>query len=229
MLISERTSIYFFFLMFLAFHVEAQITDTLPTQDTVPAIDTTVNIGSLDIEADTFRKSKNGYNPEVVAYRAQRSSMISGVIPGGGQWYNRDYWKLPILYAGAFAIGYSIYVNNLYYTYYRDALVAERNGMLDEYDRSVPDRVLFSATDATLLDEDQLRRTRESFRRDRDLSIILMSLFYAGTIVEATVAAHLKDFDVGEDLSVSFNPYISPLIPGQPRYFGLSASINWKE
>lgn len=129
-------------------------------------------------------------------------------IPGWGQFYNRQYYKVPFVYAGMAGGGYAVYEMNRRYLLYRHAnlFVIGQNqsgdnpyqGFEGAYNRVV--RLVGGE-----LSGRQLRRIRDKYRRWRDLSIVGTGLFYALTILDAYVSAHLLAFNVG-DLAVKVRP-----------------------
>jgi len=124
----------------------------------------------------------------------QRAALYSAVLPGLGQAYNKKYWKIPLIYGGFFALGYYINWNNDNYNLYRGALFAIIDG-----NSNTPNP--FPG-----FTEDQLRQITDQFRRNRDVLIILTGVLYALNIIDAHVDAHLKEFDINEDLALSIRP-----------------------
>ncbi len=146
----------------------------------------------------------------------QLSSIYSAVLPGLGQAYNGDLWKVPIIYAGGLAFIQIVKRNNRLYRAFRNALFDEID--LDENTAS-PFGARFSA--------DALRRNTDQFRRDRDFFIVLGLLWYGLNIVDAHISAHLDEFDVNDELSLKVSPtFIS--VPTSPYGFGLSVTFNLK-
>jgi len=132
-------------------------------------------------------------------------------LPGWGQFYNRQYYKLPFVYAGLAGIGYAIVWNNNRYLLYRHAHLYRLeeqqtpdapnpfSQFQDDYDE-VTQRV------GGELSARQLREQRDRLRRWRDLSIVGAGLVYALTIVDAYVSAHLLTFDVDDRLAIRVSP-----------------------
>ena len=126
-----------------------------------------------------------------------RASLYSVLLPGLGQAYTGNYWKIPIIYGGFIACGYFIYSNNMQYQRYR-ALYNEA---------SLPDSQLSGRYNV-----ETLKYFKDSYRRFRDYSILAGALVYALNIIDANVFAHFQDFDISDDLSASFGPsVIQPL------------------
>lgn len=143
------------------------------------------------------------------------ATMYAAVLPGLGQIYNKKYWKLPLLYGGAAALGYAIHFNNkylkLYSSAYRDFLLGDPNNK----------SYMYFVNRAHLTEEDvqgqyktwfqnSLKKKKDYYRRYRDMSIFGMAGLYLVQIVDACVDAHFFNFDVSDDLSINWSPAISP-------------------
>lgn len=123
------------------------------------------------------------------------ASILSAVLPGAGQFYNEKYWKIPIVYG---AMGTALYFandNNQNYQNFKNALESRNKGELDQYNE------IYSNT--------QLLTIIDFYQRNRDISYILLAAAYILNIVDASVDAHLFDFDINEDLSVSTKPSVT--------------------
>lgn len=125
-----------------------------------------------------------------------RAALLSAAFPGLGQIYNRKYWKLPIIYGGAYALGYGIHWNDDNYNQVRNALFAVRSGTID------PDNPLHT------ISETILARETDRFRRDRDFLIIGSIMAYLIVIVDSYVDAHLRDFPLGKDTALQMEPML---------------------
>ena len=119
--------------------------------------------------------------------RPAKAAFYSAILPGLGQAYNKKYWKIPLVYG---AIGGSLmvysYNNNLYHKY-RDAYKKRLAGEPE--------------LDYKFLDNDRLIRAQRFQQRNRDLALLVAGAFYALNIVDANIDAHLKQFNVDEDLT----------------------------
>jgi hypothetical protein len=134
----------------------------------------------------------------------------SVAVPGWGQLYNRQYYKMPFVYAGFAALGYRIYATHQEYLLFKRAHLFGRGPELSG-DGSNPYQQYQSQFNeaADRLGGERLsamRAQRDQFRRQRDLAILGSGLFYALTVLDAYVSAHLLTFDVGDDLSVRAHP-----------------------
>jgi len=129
-------------------------------------------------------------------HEPRKATLRSAIIPGWGQAYNHQYWKIPIVY-GALAVPASLFIyNNTWYQRTKDA-----------YD------ILVNGGDTSQIHQDlqglsaeSMQYYRNAFRKDRDYSVLFFLLMWGLNVVDATVSAHLKDFDVGNDLSLHFEP-----------------------
>lgn len=125
-----------------------------------------------------------------------KASLYAAVFPGLGQIYNRQYWKLPIVYGGLMLFGHYINNRHVLYNAFRNAYLAETDG--DENTVNPFGERFGSAT--------TLERNAEQLRRDRDYLMVLGTLYYLLSIVDAHIAAHLSEFDVNDDLSFQVRP-----------------------
>jgi len=137
-----------------------------------------------------------------------KATWLALVIPGGGQIYNRKYWKLPIVYGGFAGCAYALTWNGKMYKDYQAAYVDAVNEKWDSSsitDLLPPgyiDRVSHSQITETL------RKRKDTYRRWRDLSIFAFIGVYLISVVDAYVDAELSNFDIGPDLSMKVEPTI---------------------
>lgn len=123
-----------------------------------------------------------------------RAAFYSAILPGLGQAYNKAYWKIPIVYGALGTSMYFYFTNNDDYNRYRDALKRRLAGFNDDEFQGI------------IFNQRTLERAQDQFRRNRDLSLLFTILLYGLNIVEANVHAHLKQFNVQDNLS--FKPYM---------------------
>ena len=136
----------------------------------------------------------------------KKAAIRSAIIPGWGQFYNKKYWKIPIIY-GALGISGSVFVFNL--QNYRDLRFAykakyEAQPKSNSAGQTVPgDSTNYFKIKPELmpLDMNALRTYRDEYRRNIDYSALFFILLWGLNVVDATVDAHLKSFDVSPDLS----------------------------
>ena len=147
-----------------------------------------------------------------------RAALYSAIIPGGGQIYNKSYWKAPIVLAGAATIGYFIAKWHKQYLIFRSSYAALTDGNPNTVDRFVerwPDEVTRARN---------ISLNEQQFRRYRDLNIFYAAVLYGLNITEAYVHAHLKDFDVSDELTLRVQPAI---IPGPAFRYAPGVSVQF--
>ena len=167
------------------------------------------------IQAQDSLKTQLPHERPVEMSRPMQAALLSAVLPGAGQAYNKKYWKVPIVYAGVAGFGFAIVNNHKTYVAYRNALIINTDN-----DPSTVNQ--FPG-----ISNDGLKRVRDAFRRYRDLSIILSIVFYGLNIADAVVDAHLADFDVSPDLSARLSPVLIP-VPGQNRVVaGMALAVSF--
>ena len=135
---------------------------------------------------------------ESVYYHSPKKAIImSAILPGLGQVYNKKYWKVPILYGGFAAAGYYLNDNLKNIDKYKTAYIAETD--------TDPNTV-----NTTGYNYKQLDQLIDQYKQWRDLSYIAFVVIYALNIIDANVDAHLFYFDVSDDISLNWSPYLSP-------------------
>ncbi|KAA3621181.1 MAG: hypothetical protein DWP94_10960 [Flavobacterium sp.] len=158
--------------------------------------------------------NKQSYDP----LAPSRAAFYSAVLPGLGQAYNKKYWKIPIIYAGM-ATGVYFYIqNDKDYDRFRDAYKRRLAGFTDDE---------FYGTGTTpVISDDRLIDAQISAQKNKDISIIVSLAFYLVNIIDANVDAHLSQYNVSDDLTLSPNLYVDP-ISTQANY-SLSFKFNLK-
>lgn len=158
------------------------------------------------------------------------ATIRSLIFPGLGQAYNRQYWKLPLV-AGAFVtLGVIANYNQERYQKYR-AFYYIVSPRADDPKYIPPSTVSVVYEDglARDLDVNQLKRINDGFRRNRDYTYIGMVVAWAFNVIDANVSAHLKTFDVSDDISLQVKPILDfdPLSKGMVSRVTLS--LNFKK
>lgn len=128
----------------------------------------------------------------------KKAAIRSAILPGWGQIYNRKYWKLPIVY-GALGASAAVFSYNLkWYRWTRYAFKVAYTRDTANFGNVHPELQYFVQNGRT----NDLQSYRNGFRRDIDYSAIIFILLWGLNVVDATVDAHLKPFDVSPDLSL---------------------------
>lgn len=163
----------------------------------------------FDKKGVTFEEVSKRENVNPLA--PSKAAFYSAILPGLGQIYNKRYWKAPIVWG---AIGTGIYVysyNNNEYNRARNAYKRRLAGFTDDE---------FSREDGTpIISDEALQEAQESTQRDRDLALVITIALYALNIIDANVDAHLKQYNVDDNLAIDFKPYleVNPLT-NSPNY-----------
>ena len=162
-----------------------------PTETLAQAEVYTEPVDTSKVEAKSIKlKEPKKHSPK-------RAVILSALLPGLGQVYNKKYWKLPIIYGGFGGLSYWLYTSTQEYKTYRNALKIRFDddpNTVDEFDGSVS--------------ENNLIELKNYYKRNLDLSVIFMAVLYALNLVDAAVDAHLFNFDVSDDLSMRIQPRV---------------------
>ena len=151
----------------------------------------------------SFTTSAQEYGEKI----PKKAGLYSAILPGAGQVYTKKYWKVPIIYGGLITSAYYINESNDFYQLYKSTY-------LNRLDGDFTDNLNYSDSD--------LRTLTEHYRRNREVSALLFTLTYILNIVDASVNAHLFDYDVSEDLSL----HIQPVYFSKENASGISLSFN---
>ncbi len=184
------------------------------------------NTDSVNVSADTIVNKKQDSlsvkEQNKIAFlekhEPRKATLRSLILPGWGQAYNKEYWKIPIVY-GALAIPTATYLyNNKWYKKTRDAYNIVVNN----------DTAMFGTIDPKLQplisNPTSLQFYRNQFRKDRDYSTLWFIIVWGLNIADATVFAHLKHFDVSDNLSMDIRPDFNP----QLKTAGIGIVFNFK-
>lgn len=185
--------ILFLFCSYFSFAQKKEIALT-PEKDSTPVV--------------TKKVYSNKFDSAFAAHSPKKAAIRSALLPGLGQIYNKKYWKLPIVY-GALGTCAGVFLFNL--GSYRETKFAYRVKYNMRVNRT--DSALFSQIKTALkpLSEESLRFYRNQYRRDIDYSALFFLILWGLNVVDASVDAHLKSFDVSPDLSLRFKPGYSEL------------------
>lgn len=143
-------------------------------------------------------------------HSALRATVYGALLPGMGQVYNKKYWKLPLVYGALGTCVYFIADNTKNYRHYKEQYIWAS-------DTSAQTVSAYSAS--------QLEPVMETYHRWMDLSYFCLVGVYALQIIDANVDAHLFKYDISPDLSLQWQPVISPLFHSQNRMQGVSIQL----
>ena len=156
---------------------------------------------------------------------------MSLAIPGAGQIYNRKYWKLPIVYGGFVGCTYALTWNSKMYKDYTQAYqdIMSDNPNNDSYMNILRAGLTKEDVQNNLAYYQELiRKRKDVFRRQRDLSIISFIAVYLLSVIDAYVDAELSNFDISNDLGMTLEPAIfNDAYRKLPQGIGLQCSIRF--
>ncbi len=150
----------------------------------------TQDIQKVDSTEKKLKKSifKEGHDPA-------KAALMSAILPGAGQVYNKKYWKVPVVYAGLGGLGTWLGYNVIEYRQYTEAYKSF-------YDSDTANTLSYNGYTT----ETQINFKRKEFKRNMDVSAIALGIWYLLNIVDATVDAHLFDYNINDDISISWRP-----------------------
>lgn len=132
---------------------------------------------------------------DLMAHSPKKAALYS-LFPGGGQIYNKKYWKIPIIYAGLGVSAYfMVWNHNEFKSYKEEAINRYNYGITENYPE---------------LSDEQVLEAKEYYENNRNISFLVLLLVYFLNIVDATVDAHFFEYDVSPDVSFRAEPYIRP-------------------
>jgi hypothetical protein len=156
------------------------------------------------------------------------ATWLALAIPGGGQIYNRKFWKLPIVYGGFFGCLYAYNWNGQMYKDYRQAYldIMDSDPNTDSYKKFFRPGYNFDANEEYL--KGVFKNRKDRYRRWRDLSIFAFIGVYALSVIDAYVDAQLAHFDITEDIHLSIEPQImNNRMPDNKGYYGFNCNITF--
>jgi len=161
-----------------------------------------------------------------------RASMYAAVIPGLGQIYNRQYWKLPILFGGIGGVVYAFSFNSERYGYYRNAYrdfiirdPANKSYLEILEGTNITEEMIYTQYEQWF--RDYLNNSRKRFRRYRDISYAGIVAVYLISIIDASIDAHFYYFDISDNLSFLIEPAYFHFDSNIGIALGLSMKLNF--
>ena len=187
----QAQKIFLFLVFFLIQHLFVCAQEKLIV-DTAGKIKFSKNISTI---TDTSAKK---YNPGIAIRR-------SAMLPGWGQYTNKKYWKIPLVYAG---IGFPAYLFTKNLKQYKEA---KRAFILATDKDPTNDDQITEPYYSVRMQPDRIRVFRNSVRQNVDYSVLFFIVFWGLNVADAAVDANLKTFDVSDELSLQIKGGYSPL------------------
>ena len=182
------------------------------------------------IPVDTaLQQPKQDVAPKVWKPDVERATWLALVIPGGGQIYNRKYWKLPIVYGGFVGCMYAYNWNGQMYKDYRQAYldIMDSDPNTDSFKDFFRPGYDFERNKEYL--KTVFKKRKDKYRRWRDMSIFSFIGVYALSVIDAYVDAQLSSFDISEDINLTIEPQVvnSDRMLQDGSYYGLNCHITF--
>ena len=225
----QRLTVAILFLLGGVIAIHAQVEDESPA-DSIVADSINNELQTAIAKEPVVKKVPKDWS--VWRPDPQRALWLALVIPGGGQIYNRKYWKLPIIYGGFIGCLYAMNWNNNMYKDYSQAYID-----IKDNDPGTASYNKFLHLGAQINDSNKerwseiFRKRKDKFRRWRDLSFFVMVGVYALSVIDAYVDAELSVFDISKDLSLKVEPTLingnSSPNPLESSSLGLHCSLNF--
>lgn len=159
----------------------------------------------IKVSADTLITAKKKKTVYDSTYNPNKAVIRSLILPGWGQATNKKYWKIPLVYGALGTTGYLFARNIKQYREARQAyiLATDRDPNNDNQIK----QPYFSVKDQP----DRIRVFRNAVRQNIDYCVIFFIAFWGLNVADAAVDAHLKTFDVSDDLSLNIKAGYSPI------------------
>jgi hypothetical protein len=175
----------------------SQHKDTLIVKDSTGKV-----VASSKVKKGLWRDSAGNRT-----FEPRKAAIYSAIMPGLGQIYNKKYWKVPIVYAAVGIPIYTFFDNRTWYNRIRYALEVQSLGSGDPNYASMLESVHPKLQKFVVENRDQsLLNYRNEYRKNMDYSILFTLLFWGLNVVDATVDAHLKGFNVNDNLTMQVKP-----------------------
>jgi len=186
---------------------DSLMTDSLNlrNQRTMEELEAPIDTAALAFKTDSMQrelpKPKKRFVPN-----ANRATWLAIAFPGAGQIYNRKYWKLPIVYGGFVGCAYALNWNNKMYKDYSQAYldIMDDDPNTKSYEDFLPLNSSIAGQEERF--KEIFRKRKDTYRRQRDLSIFAFIGVYLLSVIDAYVDAELSDFDITNDIGMSVEP-----------------------
>lgn len=188
---------------------DSLLTDSLNRRNQLELqlLEAPVDTAILATKTDSIQKNipqpKKRFIPD-----SNRSVWLALVFPGGGQIYNRKYWKLPIVYGGFVGCTYALSWNNKMYKDYSQAYldIMDDDPNTKSYEDFLPMNSSIAGQEERF--KEIFRKRKDAYRRQRDLSIFAFVGVYLLSVIDAYVDAELSDFDITKDIGLRVEPAV---------------------
>lgn len=161
----------------------------------------------LGQQADSLLQKATASRPQFVPDPI-RAMWLGLILPGGGQIYNKKYWKLPIIYGGFLGCAYALSWNNQMLSDYSQAYldIMDDDPNTKSYTKMLP--LNYDITGRESQFKEIFKNKKNYYRKYRDMSIFAFAAVYVLAVIDAYVDAELSTFDISRDLSLQVTPAV---------------------
>ena len=179
----------------------------MANQRKLQSLEAPIDTTSIMVKSDSIQQEMSIPKERFIP-NPNRAIWLALVIPGGGQIYNRKYWKLPLVYGGFVGCAYALNWNNQMYKDYSQAYldIMDDDPNTKSYEDFLPISANISGQESRY--QEIFRKRKDMYRRQRDLSIFCFIGVYLLSVIDAYVDAELSNFDIGPDLSMRIEPTV---------------------
>lgn len=169
-------------------------------------------------QTDSLKQNKKAHEDSVLQekHSPKKAALMSTVVPGLGQAYNKKYWKTPVIYAGFIGLGLALQSTQKQYITYRNAYAYR----VDK-DSTTVDQFVGKLSD------EALNKEQGAYHHRRDQLAVGMIILYVLNIVDAAVDAHMFYFDVSDKLSLNVQPYLDNSIQSNRAVKGVALTLKF--
>ncbi len=170
---------------------------------------------NANAQENSLKPETEKISDTLVVHSPKKAALLSAVLPGLGQYYNKKYWKIPVVWGAIAGSIYAISYNQKQYVYVRDIYQ------------------LYMAKDQATIDlygdgrAEYIKNVKDSYKRNRDLMFLVTIGLHILNIIDANVDAHFYTFDVSPDLSIKAEPFFNKINFANSTAFGLKVSLNF--
>ncbi|MCX6251165.1 MAG: DUF5683 domain-containing protein [Bacteroidetes bacterium] len=192
----------------------------LPVQRTVLIIVLLFSLVDMGAECQTIKPDLKTSVPDSLMekkHSPSKATIMSALLPGLGQVYNKKYWKVPIIYAGFGVLTYFIVTNAQEYNTFKGAYIESVDSIFNGKYADLVSK--YTAND--------LLSGREYYRRNLEISCLLTAVLYVLNIVDASVDANLFTYNVSKDLTIKLDPLIPDQVHQRKLLTGFKLSIKF--
>ncbi len=210
---------------------DSTVTDSIGklNQQQLKQIEAPVDTAKLIARSDSIQKETSQQPIERKRWIPNpiKATWLALVIPGGGQIYNRKYWKLPIVYGGFVGCAYALAWNNQMYSDYSQAYldIMDDDPTTNSFKDFLPPNYDITGNESRF--QDIFKKKKDYYRRYRDLSIFCFIGVYILSVIDAYVDAELSNFDISKDLGLKVEPAVINNGHNRKSSVGLQCSLRF--